>query len=524
MHFIFKYRSTFFVGIVFILQGIALHANKLDTVRVLSVQEHLKQSEKYIGSDLSLALRHAQLAKKLAILEDLHSEYEANMQLGRVCFTVGMFETAAEAWVRALECATSLVNGYLEAKTLFNLSALYIMLKDYEKAQFYHNRTKTFFYAEANSDYLSTEKQLMIINNEAVIASNLKNHEKANQLFQEGLGFAQENELNAGLRTIQNAYLSHLMNVEAYESAFELMEQSANLTNKYDSAYHLFKRAKIQMQLGATDDAFNDLRFGYSLARQSGNNTLILNYAEMLYLHEWEQGNAETALLFREVIDTIRAVEKAEEAKQFVLLQEVKDEYQKFHQETLAQRTTAEKIRFIVLFVFVLAVLGYLLYRQSKQSKISSNQLLELKQRLEEERLEIEQLNELKSIETKAAIEWMTKKNQVLSKTLSKAQVDKDAVQESRSNKFDKAHFISEFEMQLKLVEPEFYDKLYEKFPDITKNERRLCAFLRLGMSTKDIVSITGQSLRAVEMARIRLRKKLQLDTSENLHAFLRGL
>jgi hypothetical protein len=59
-------------------------------------------------------------------------------------------------------------------------------------------------------------------------------------------------------------------------------------------------------------------------------------------------------------------------------------------------------------------------------------------------------------------------------------------------------------------------------YPKFSANERRLCSFLRLDMSTKEIVSVTGQSLRAVQIARSRLRKKLNLDPSENLNAFLR--
>lgn len=369
MHVLLRYRRPFFIAIVLILQGIALHASKLDTVRVLSVQKHLELSEHYHNTDVSLALRHAQLAKKLAVLEDLDAAYDANMQLGRVCFTAGLLEPAAEAWVLALESATNLVNGYLEAKALFNLSALYIILNDYEKAQIYHDRTKAFFYNPANSSYLSPEKSLMIINNEAVIASNLQDYNKAYQLFQEGLRFAKDNDLDAGLRTIQNAYLSHLMGIEAYDTAFELIDQAAHLTNKMDSAYYLFKRGKIQLGLGAVNDAVNDLRSGYALACQSGNNTLVMRYAELLYRYELEHDNAEAALSLREVMDTLRLVEKAEEAKKLVLLQEVKEEYQAFYKQSLQQRTTAQIVRFAILLALVLALLGYVLYRQRKRSR-----------------------------------------------------------------------------------------------------------------------------------------------------------
>ena len=78
-----------------------------------------------------------------------------------------------------------------------------------------------------------------------------------------------------------------------------------------------------------------------------------------------------------------------------------------------------------------------------------------------------------------------------------------------------------EFELRFENVYNEFYDNLFKRFPTLTNNEMRLCAFLKLGMSTKEISSITFQSIRAIEAARLRLRKKLELENSEDLNTFL---
>ncbi len=78
-----------------------------------------------------------------------------------------------------------------------------------------------------------------------------------------------------------------------------------------------------------------------------------------------------------------------------------------------------------------------------------------------------------------------------------------------------------EFEVRFQEVHSDFYDNLNKRFPDLTPNEKKICAFLRLNMSTKDISAITYQSLRSINMARFRLRKKIGLDTDENLVTFL---
>ena len=81
-----------------------------------------------------------------------------------------------------------------------------------------------------------------------------------------------------------------------------------------------------------------------------------------------------------------------------------------------------------------------------------------------------------------------------------------------------------EFEVRFQDVHSDFYNKLIKKYPDLSPNELKLCAFLRLNMSTKEISSITFQSYNSIIMARHRLRKKLDISSNENLITFLRQL
>jgi hypothetical protein len=79
-----------------------------------------------------------------------------------------------------------------------------------------------------------------------------------------------------------------------------------------------------------------------------------------------------------------------------------------------------------------------------------------------------------------------------------------------------------EFSMRFKEVHGEFYDKLLLKFPSLSPNELKLCAFLRLNMSSKDIAALTGQRVSSLETARHRLRQKLGISNADvNLITFL---
>lgn len=79
-----------------------------------------------------------------------------------------------------------------------------------------------------------------------------------------------------------------------------------------------------------------------------------------------------------------------------------------------------------------------------------------------------------------------------------------------------------EFEQKFIEKHHDFYEKLASNFPLLTPNEIRMCALLKLNMSTKEIASITLQTIRAVEVARHRIRKKMNLPKEGKLINFLK--
>lgn len=79
-----------------------------------------------------------------------------------------------------------------------------------------------------------------------------------------------------------------------------------------------------------------------------------------------------------------------------------------------------------------------------------------------------------------------------------------------------------EFEVRFEQVHESFYKNLAEKHPDLTPRERRLAALLKLNLTSKEIAQITGQSLKSVENARTRLRRKLNITNFQtDLSAYL---
>jgi len=77
------------------------------------------------------------------------------------------------------------------------------------------------------------------------------------------------------------------------------------------------------------------------------------------------------------------------------------------------------------------------------------------------------------------------------------------------------------FETSFNGAHENFFKKLKADHPDLVPNDLKLCAYLRMNMSSKEIASLLNISLRGVEIRRYRLRKKLDLPHDKNLSEFL---
>ena len=72
-------------------------------------------------------------------------------------------------------------------------------------------------------------------------------------------------------------------------------------------------------------------------------------------------------------------------------------------------------------------------------------------------------------------------------------------------------------EIQLDKLYPGFMSRMLVKYPTLTRKEKKLCACLRLGLSSKEIAGLNNITPKSVEIARVRLRKKLHLNRSTRL-------
>jgi DNA-binding CsgD family transcriptional regulator len=82
----------------------------------------------------------------------------------------------------------------------------------------------------------------------------------------------------------------------------------------------------------------------------------------------------------------------------------------------------------------------------------------------------------------------------------------------------------SDFNAHFESINKNFYTRIKQSFPDISPNELKICALIKMNLSIKEMASILNISPDSVKTARYRLRKKLNLSTEDNLTEFILNL
>ena len=80
------------------------------------------------------------------------------------------------------------------------------------------------------------------------------------------------------------------------------------------------------------------------------------------------------------------------------------------------------------------------------------------------------------------------------------------------------------FENAFNNADKDFLKKVRDKHPELSANDLRLCAYLRLNLSSKEIAPLLNISVRSVEVKRYRLRKKMNLSREAGLTDYIINL
>jgi tetratricopeptide (TPR) repeat protein len=303
---------------------------------------------------------------------------------------------------------------------------------------------------------------------------------------------------------------------------------------KADQSEVLLELANTELKTDRTDDAIKNAETVERLSAVIGGLKTLAGARECL-AKAWEKkGNPGKSLVYLKSVlqlnDSIFSVEKSravEEIEAGFTRTRLENENKILAQNGKLQKQ-ALKIRNTILSSLVTGlilslVVIWLIIKRNQALKRLARQEKTLKQK------EIEKLNEdllRKERELTTKTVYITQKNSLLMDVIGELEILKkepvvtDQMVTRLQHQLKKElspNAWREFEVQFNEVHPGFQERLLNGFPSLTPTERRLCAFLRLNMNTREIASLTGQTFKSIEVARVRIRKKMNIRHEDNL-------
>jgi tetratricopeptide (TPR) repeat protein len=494
--------------------------------------------------DSSLSNYKASVTYRLK-LEDSSYVARSYNNIGALYRQKGNYEEALQYYFKALPIYKAYKLKKETSDALNGIGLLYKDLEDYDDAILYLTEAYEIRQTIQNPRLIASS-----INNLATVYYETDKLDKARTYYEKYLDFAEK--MN-DKRALAGVY-SNLGNMSMQE------EKVAEAIAYYTNANKLFK------SIGDTENvALTFINLG----------TLVYNQGNYAVAHDYYKGGLENAeksgsLSYQKdaylgLSDTNHQLNNYDAAyesfQKYRQLQETlfkKDLSEKvaFYQEQYEAEKKAKEIQILktetikkdkdialsksyrnwsIVFSVLLIIMLVLVYNRYKikQKSFQLKETLLTKEKIASElqtKLQKKEL-ELKAVELSSLTMKSLQKNKLLEELNNK-------ITEHKGNETSKAILIKElndivkqglnfddnwetFQKHFTNVHPNFFKKLNATYPNLTNNDLKACAYIRMNLSTKEVATLTNVTPKSVKMTRYRLKKKLHLSAEDDLKNFL---
>ena len=411
---------------------------------------------------------------------------------------------------------------------LINIAGIKSELKEYQSAL--ETINQALLLAKKNNN---PNMQSICLTNIGFIYQQIK-HPEALQYLLDALKLVEEKNISQNINLLINigsTYIDLGKFEEARQSLNEALDkaQKANIKFAYGEALSRLSNLYYTLkQYGpAIDYANRALEVGnetqYVQLEKNSHKLLADIYAAIGNYDKAYHNHIQFKLLNDSILNdkSIRKITLLENTYKY-------EKERQLHEKETAQQQQKIKSQYyliliLIVVIFLLFTLSYQFYRSNRLKKqVLRLEVDKINNELEYNRREMVS-SSLRLIQNSESDTHCVKILESIEKNTN--ETDKGNIRSLISHYKNKSLHTNwqEFETLFLKVNPDFYNKLNENFPGLTPNERKLCIFLKLNMSNKNISQITFQSEEALKKARMRLRKKLRLDREENLSSFIQN-
>jgi len=339
--------------------------------------------------------------------------------------------------------------------------------------------------------------------------------------------------------------------LEAYKRSLAIFK---DINSQKDINHVMYSLGETFLQTHNYDSSEYYLLKSLDVSKQLNHALIYEGSLKQLYLLYNEKRSFEDALFYYRSYTQYHDSITGENVQLKIAELETKYETAKKEQQILElehqqkiEKSEKETQRIIfagIIFVLAMIVFGIMQKRKKdkqihRQKEIVHRKEKELaeaeleKSKIKEEELQQSILYKSKQLSTHAL--HMMQKNTMLQeiqldiKAMSKKAIDNDKVEYRKIvrqiNQSLRSHKDWDvFKLYFEDVNKNFYQKINEINPDLTTNDHRLCALIKLNMTSKEMASVLNVAPNSIKSSRYRLKKKLGLNVEADLEEFIREL
>lgn len=460
--------------------------------------------------------------QEFEVLEEKKWEAKTYLNLGMAYKNQYKLNKALDMFFKAMNIFEGFDNNKKLADTYNQIGGIYYDQQNYDKAYEYYQKSLEIWMKIGDDKGLAA-----LFNNVGDIFRLKGEYNKSLEYFHQAIFFSNKINLQEYLAISYNNVGNIYTVIENYDSAFLYLNKAMNICQrikyKIGSANVSISLGNLYYKSKAYQKALESYKIGFKIATEEGILNLIQEasigisnvykdknqFKDALYYHRLYQKTSDS-------LHNIKNVEKITQLEMKLI----------FDQEQELKAIKRQKLNYIYFLVasgiVVLLVLFILLYGRIRirinHANIEAENLQLEKKKLKEE-------IDFKNRELTTNMMYLVKKNELINFIIDKLSKTEIKINQENQKQIQKLNrelqsnidtdIWKKFEERFHDVHPDFYNTINEKFPQLTKNDRKLCAFLKLNMSTKDIAAITHQNPNSIEVARTRLRKKLNISNTD---------
>jgi tetratricopeptide (TPR) repeat protein len=451
------------------------------------------------------------------------------------------FPRALDVYMKGLEIAEKTKNDRGKSYFYNNIAVIYDRSGSYRKGLGYYKKALSLF--KKRHDSVNYANALINI---GLAYKNMKMIDSANYFYSMSLPIQQRLKNYYGITNLYNNLGELKFEAKDYHGALQYYLLSQQMIQNLDSLFwgsRGYLNVQVAYDLGRTFQEMKEyakaMKYYREVKRTAGQSSFLSFETDAIKgiseIFE-KTGKADSALKYSRLhlvyYDSLKKTEDNQRLavieSEFTYKKEKEREALEYEKQEVLKKRKEMKLLLMIgatLTISVILLLVFMLQR----SKIRRMNLLKSKMQLEKSNL-MKDLS-LKNRELASKVMSLIEKNELLAemserlKKIIPAEEDSNAeLLRSMIHELQHQHsegFWEEFNVHFKETNPNFYNNLSKEFAALSPNEVKLCAFLKLNLSTKEISMITRKNEHSIKIARYRLRQKFGISRDENLVMFL---